>query len=110
MIRLWRLTTGEDIIGKVFEEVESNPEKQLQPTSEGYTKIQKPFVLIPMQGKPGQPMQIGFHPYIPYTKDQVIKIKKNNIMAETLPDDKMVDAYEKNTSSIVQPNKKSIIH
>ena len=99
MIKLWRLTTGEDIIGNRADE-----------TEEGYTLIKKPFVLIPMQGKPGQPMQIGFHPYIPYTKDQVIKIKKNNIMAETLPDDKMVDAYEKNTSSIVQPNKKSIIH
>jgi len=100
MIKLYRLTTGEDLLGVPIEE---------QSTST-WQAIKKPFVLIQMQGKPGQPMQIGFHPYIPYTKDQVIKIKKNNIMAETLPDDKMVDAYEKNTSSIVQPNKKSIIH
>ena len=100
MIKLYRLTTGEDMLGVPIEE---------QSTSTCQA-IKKPFVLIPMQGNPGQPMQIGFHPYIPYTKDQVIKIKKNNIMAETLPDDKMVDAYEKNTSSIVQPNKKSIIH
>ena len=100
MIKLYRLTTGEDMIGTPVEE----------DTTDLVQAIKKPFVLIPLQGKPGQPMQIGFHPYIPYTKDQVIKIKKNNIMAESNPDDKMVDAYEKNTSSIVQPNKKSIIH
>jgi hypothetical protein len=108
MIRLWRLTTGEDIIGKVFEEVESNPEKQLQPTSEGYTKIQKPFVLIPMQGKPGQPMQIGFHPYIPYTKDEVIKIKNINIITETTPETHLEDTYEKQTSVILTPKSKII--
>ncbi len=100
MIKLYRLTTGEDMIGTPVEE----------DTTDLVQAIKKPFVLIPLQGKPGQPMQIGFHPYIPYTKDKVIKIKKNNIIAETNPDDKMVDAYEKNTSSIVQPNKKSIIH
>ena len=100
MIKLYRLTTGEDMIGTPVEE----------DTTDLVQAIKKPFVLIPLQGKPGQPMQIGFHPYIPYTKDQVIKIKKNNIMAESNPDNKMVDAYEKNTSSIVQPNKKSIIH
>ena len=100
MIKLYRLTTGEDMIGTPVEE----------DTTDLVQAIKKPFVLIPIQGKPGQPMQIGFHPYIPYTKDQVIKIKKNNIMAESNPDNKMVDAYEKNTSSIVQPNKKSIIH
>ena len=100
MIRLYRLTTGEDVIGTPVKE----------DTTEAVQAIKKPFVLIPMQGQPGKPMQIGFHPYIPYTKDEVIKVNKNNIMAESNPDDKMVDAYEKNTSSIVQPNKKSIIH
>jgi len=56
-----------------------------------------------MQGQPGQPMQIGFHPYIPYTKDEIIKIKKANIITETKPDTSLLDAYEKNTSSIVTP-------
>ena len=35
MIKLWRLTTGEDIIGNRADE-----------TEEGYTLIKKPFVLI----------------------------------------------------------------
>jgi hypothetical protein len=93
MIILYRLTTGEDVIGTPIEE----------DTTEVLQAIKKPFVLIPMQGQPGQPMQIGFHPYIPYTKDEIIKIKKANIITETKPDTSLLDAYEKNTSSIVTP-------
>ena len=98
MIILYRLTTGEDVIGTPIEE----------DTTEVLQAIKKPFVLIPMQGQPGQPMQIGFHPYIPYTKDEVIKIKKSNIITETNPDTSLLDAYEKNTSSIVTPKSKII--
>jgi|SRR5210317_266843 hypothetical protein len=98
MIRLYRLTTGEDVIGLPIEE----------DTNETYQALKKPFVLIPMQGQPGQPMQIGFHPYIPYTKDEVIRIKQANIITESTPDQSLLDAYEKNTSTIVTP-KKSII-
>ena len=98
MIRLYRLTTGEDVIGTPVEE----------DTNETYQALKKPFVLIPMQGQPGQAMQIGFHAYIPYTKDEVIKIKQANVITESTPDQSLLDAYEKNTSSIVTP-KKSII-
>ena len=71
--------------------------------------IKKPFVLIPMQGQPGQPMSIGFHPYIPYTKDEVIKIKKDNVITSTNPDTNLIDAYDKNTSSLVKPKTKLIV-
>ena len=98
MIRLYRLTTGEDVIG--------TPVKA--DTTEAVQAIKKPFVLIPMQGQPGKPMQIGFHPYIPYTKDEVIKVNKNNIIAESTPDTNMVNAYQTNTGQLVTP-KKSII-
>ena len=100
MIRLYRLTTGEDVIGTPVKE----------DTTDSLQAIKKPFVLIPMQGQPGKPMQIGFHPYIPYTKDEVIKIKKNNIIVETPPDNNMMDAYERNTSSLVTPKKSIITH
>lgn len=98
MVKLYRLTTGEDVIGA--------PDTDY--VSDVYQSIKKAFVLIPMQGQPGQPMQIGFHPYIPYTKQETIQIKKNNIICETDPDDKILDAYKKNTSSIVTPNTKII--
>jgi hypothetical protein len=98
MIRLYRLTTGEDVIGTPVEE----------DTTELQQAIKKPFVLIPMQGQPGKPMQIGFHPYIPYTKDEIIKIKKANIVTETTPDDNMVNAYQQNTGQLVTPKSKII--
>ena len=98
MIRLYRLTTGEDVIGTPVE----------NETTETHQALKKPFVLIPMQGQPGQPMQIGFHPYIPYTKDEIVKIKQLNIITETTPDQSLLDAYEKNTSSIVTPKSKII--
>jgi len=98
MIRLYRLTTGEDVIGTPAEE----------DTTELQQAIKKPFVLIPMQGQPGKPMQIGFHPYIPYTKDEIIKIKKTNIVTETTPDDNMINAYQQNTGQLVTPKSKII--
>ena len=98
MIRLYRLTTGEDVIGAPVEE----------DTTELQQAIKKPFVLIPMQGQPGKPMQIGFHPFIPYTKDEIIKIKKANIVTETAPDDNMVNAYQQNTGQLVTPKSKII--
>ncbi|MAJ43662.1 MAG: hypothetical protein CMF96_02820 [Candidatus Marinimicrobia bacterium] len=96
MIKLYRLTTGEDIIGVFVEETDL------------FEFVKKPFVLIPMQGQAGKPMQIGFHPYIPYTKDEVIKFKKANIITEVKPDTNLIEAYEKNTSNIVQLNNKII--
>jgi len=95
MIKLYRLTTGEDVIGTPVD----------KDTTELHQAIKRPFVLILMQGQPGKPMQIGFHPYIPYTKDEVIKIKKANIVTETNPDNNMKSAYEQNTGSLLTPKK-----
>ena len=53
-------------------------------------------------------MQIGFHPYIPYTKDEVIHIKEANIITDTTPDDNMINAYQQNTGQIVTPKSKLI--
>ena len=99
MIRLFRLTTGEDLIG--------TPDADT--TTDDFQGIKQPFVLIPMQGEPGKPMKIGFHPYIPYTQDKVIKIKKANIITETTPDNNMINAYQQNTGALVTPPKAKII-
>ena len=108
MIKLYRLTTGEDVIGTPVEEGDPLQEGELENHFD-YEYIKKPFVLIPMQGQPGKPMSIGFHPYIPYTKDEIIKIKHANIICETNPDQNLIDAYEKNTSSLVKPKTKLIV-
>ena len=97
MIRLYRLSSGEDVIGTPQESYRAD-----------HVAIKKPFVLIPMQGQPGKPMQIGFHPYIPYTKDEVIHIKELNIITETTPDDNMINAYQQNTGSLITHKSKII--
>ena len=109
MIRLYRLSTGEDVIGAPIEEGDPLNEGEEVVDHLKYEYIKKAFVLIPMQGQPGQPMSIGFHPYIPYTKDEVIKIKEANIITTTTPDQNLLDAYEKNTSSLVKPKTKLIV-
>ena len=43
------------------------------------------------------------------TKDEVIKIKKDNIITSTNPDTNLIDAYDKNTSSLVKPKTKLIV-
>ena len=95
MIRLYRLSSGEDVIGTPQDSDKAD-----------HVAIKKPFVLIPMQGQPGKPMQIGFHPYIPYTKDEIIHIKEANIITDTTPDDNMINAYQQNTGQIVTPKAK----
>ena len=95
MIRLYRLSSGEDVIGTPQESDKAD-----------HVALKKPFVLIPMQEQPGKPMQIGFHPYIPYTKDEIIHIKEANIITDTTPDDNMINAYQQNTGQIVTPKAK----
>ena len=97
MIRLYRLSSGEDVIGTPQESDKAF-----------HVALKKPCVLIPMQGQPGKPMQIGFHPYIPYTKDEVIHIKEANVITETTPDDNMINAYQQNTGQLVTPKSKII--
>ena len=109
MIRLYRLTTGEDIIGTPVE-AKDYPDLFEEDSINhiDYEYLKRPFVLIPMPAQPGKSTQIGFHPYIPYTRDEVTAIKKQFIIAESKPDTNLIDAYEKHTSNILQPKSKII--
>jgi len=98
-IKLYRLTTGEDVVGA--------PQEKEHTTT--HDAIKKPFVLIPMQGKPGENTRIGFQPYIPYSEDEIIMIKKDNIICITNPSDNIKNTYEQNTTSLVKPDSKLIV-
>jgi len=97
MIKLYRLTTGEDLIAEQVE------------VTDTFTIAKKPFVLIPMQQPGAQTATIGFHPYIHYTKDEIIKIKSNNIICDSEPEQNILNAYQQNTSKILQAKKPNII-
>tara|TARA_Y100000004_G_C8867460_1_gene391756 strand:+ start:78 stop:395 length:318 start_codon:yes stop_codon:yes gene_type:complete len=102
MIKLYRLTTGEDLIGKQLKDSDVEGENT---NHIDYHYIEKPFVLIPMRQGTNQ-ASIGFTPYIPYSQDKQIKIKDANVICITNPDSKLEDAYKENTSTIksAKPN------
>ncbi len=95
MIKVYRLTTGEDVIA---EEVSIDKET---------TKLKKPFVLIPQQQAPGRPVSVGFVPYSPYAKDDTIEIKSDNVISVVIPKQELTNAYKQNTGAgIIEPTVK----
>ena len=94
MIRLYRLSTGEDVIGTL-------PVEEGDPLQEGelenhidYEYIKETFC-IDSNATWSTYVNRFSSVYIPYTKDEVIKIKKDNIITSTNPDTNLIDAYDK---------------
>ena len=95
-VKIMRLSTGEDIIGKV---IDTNIEK---------TKLNKVFVIIPHQQGPGKPVQLMMTLYSPYSKSDDIEIKTQNIISIVDPKDEILKSYQQNTSSILTPRSELI--
>ena len=89
-VKILRLSTGEDVIAKVDE------------GSEG-VNLNKPFVIIPQQSAPGQPIQLMMSLYNAFGKSDTISLSKDKIVFMTDPKDDILKSYEQNTSRILQP-------
>ena len=90
-IKILRLSTGEDVIAKVDE-------------GSGETvELKNPFVIIPQQSAPGQPIQLMMSLYNAFGKDDTITLSKEKIVFMTTPKDDILKSYEQNTSRILQP-------
>lgn len=89
-MKLVRLTSGEEIIGKVRESADS-------------IKITDAFALVATE-----PGKIGFIPFMPYAKDQEFTINKRFVMMVLEPMDQMVDQVRQMTSGISVPDKRII--
>jgi len=89
-VKLLRLSTGEDLIAKVGENDQG-------------VSLNKPFVIIPQQSAPGQPIQLMMSLYNAFGKSDTITISKDKIVFTTEPKDDLVKSYEQNTSRILQP-------
>ena len=85
-----RLTTGEDVIAKVGENDQG-------------VSLNKPFVIIPQQSAPGQPIQLMMSLYNAFGKSDTITLAKDKIVFTTDPKDDILKSYEQNTSRILQP-------
>ena len=94
-IQLLRLTTGEDVIGKITK-------------NENTITIEKGCVLVPRQQAPGQPVTLMLTPYAPYSETNKIDINKDVVVSFSKPKKDIQDTYIKSTSTIVAPNKQLI--
>ena len=89
-VKILRLTTGEDVIAKVGENDQG-------------VSLNKPFVIIPQQSGPGQPVQLMMSLYNAFGKSDTITIAQDKIVFQTDPKDDILKSYEQNTSRILQP-------
>jgi hypothetical protein len=89
-VKILRLSTGEDVIAKVTNNSDA-----------GTVTLKQPFVIIPHQQGPGKPVQLMMTLYSPYSKDDKVDLKDNNIITMVDPKDEILKSYQQNTSSIV---------
>ena len=89
-VKILRLATGEDVIAKVGENDQG-------------VSLNKPFVIIPQQSGPGQPVQLMMSLYNAFGKSDTITIAQDKIVFQTDPKDDILKSYEQNTSRILQP-------
>ena len=89
-VKILRLATGEDVIAKVGENDQG-------------VSLNKPFVIIPQQSGPGQPVQLMMSLYNAFGKSDTITIAQDKIVFQTDPKDEILKSYEQNTSRILQP-------
>lgn len=95
-VKILRLSTGEDVIAKVGE------------NDQGIS-LKNPFVIIPQQRGPGQPIQLMMSLYNAFGKSNTITVAKDKIVFITDPKDEILKSYENNTSTIIAPKPELII-
>ena len=89
-VKILRLSTGEDVIAKVDE-------------GSGETvELKNPFVIIPQQSAPGQPVQLMMSLYNAFGKGDSVTLSKDKIVFMTDPKDEILKSYEQNTSRIIK--------
>jgi len=90
-VKILRLSTGEDVIAKVGE------------NDQGIS-LKNPFVIIPQQSAPGQPISLMMSLYNAFGKKDTVTISKDKVVFMTDPKDEILKSYEQNTSKILTPN------
>jgi len=89
-VKILRLSTGEDVIAKVGE------------NDQGIS-LKNPFVIIPQQSAPGQPISLMMSLYNAFGKNDTVTIAKDKIVFQTDPKEEILKSYEQNTSKILTP-------
>jgi hypothetical protein len=96
MIKIMRLSTGEDVIGEINEEGSIVTAKDA-------------FAIIPMQSSPGKPVQLMLTPWMPYSDDKTITVDKDKVITIYKPKVDILKSYQQNTSQIITPGQRGLI-
>ena len=103
-VKLFRLTTGEDVIGKIKEEIFD------ENGISTHVILEKPFAIIPQQEAPGKPVKLMLSPYIPYGDCSEVDIKSASIIAEVEPVTDIKNSYNQHTGAgVVEVPKPQLI-
>ena len=89
-IKILRLITSEELIGDWNRETNT---------------INNPVVMVPVSKE-----QIGFTPWIPYAKEEDIKLKEEHILSVLTPDTKLANEYNKVYGSGLVLPQDNLIH
>ena len=95
-VKILRLSTGEDVIAKVGENDQG-------------VSLKNPFVIIPQQSAPGQPIQLMMSLYNAFGKKDTVTVGKDKIVFMTEPKDDLLKSYEQNTSTIISAKTPGLI-
>ena len=93
-VKVFKTINGEDIITEVVE------------IKDTYYVMKEPATLVLQETETG--VKVGLLPYMPYAKGH-IALYANSVMAEAIPDDKMVAEYKRVFSPIVTQNPSIIL-
>lgn len=90
MIRVLKLTSGEEVIGKIVN------------TDKGAVELKSPMLLVPTQTETGQ-VKVAFMPFAPYgDKDQTIGIYPHAIVADYTASPDLEQHYSQSFISQIQ--------
>ena len=96
MIKIMRLSTGEDVIGEINEDGSLVTAKDA-------------FAIIPMQSSPGKPVQLMMTPWMPYSEVKTITVDKDKVITIYKPKADILKSYQQNTSPIITPSQRGLI-
>ena len=94
-----KLNSGEEIIGEISVILADSTIKQ----------IKNPLLIGMEPNRDGSKMTLGLLPMMPYSKDSIITLGNNAIMATTTPADDIIKVYKDRFSAIITPDKSKVI-
>jgi len=97
MIRLFRMRSGEDVIGDVESE------------NQEFINLESPAVLMPVQGNQGGQMQMGMVPWQPFSKATNFQLPRDWIVTESDPTDDVADGWRRSFGSGIDVPPKSML-